>query len=61
MNNILIEYSDNYSKTSGGLWQYYRDQPNATLTNSSHSNLRQRQQEKSLLTVIQRILKCQDH
>ena len=20
----LIEYSDNYSKTSGGLWQYYR-------------------------------------
>ena len=23
----LIEYSDNYSKTSGSLWQYYRDQP----------------------------------
>ena len=22
-----IEYSDNYSKTSGGLWQYYRDEP----------------------------------
>ena len=21
---ILIEYSDNYSKTSGSLWQYYR-------------------------------------
>ena len=21
----LIEYSDNYSKTSGGVWQYYRD------------------------------------
>ena len=21
----LIEYSDNYSKTSGSLWQYYRD------------------------------------
>ena len=21
----LIEYSDNYSKASGGLWQYYRD------------------------------------
>ena len=24
----LIEYSDNYSKTSGNLWQYYRDDPN---------------------------------
>ena len=24
----LIEYSDNYSKTSGSLWQYYRDDAN---------------------------------
>ena len=24
----LIEYSDNYSKTSGSLWQYYKDQLN---------------------------------
>ena len=23
----LIEYSDNYSKTSGSLWQYFRDEP----------------------------------
>ena len=23
----LIEYSDNYSKTSESLWQYYRDEP----------------------------------
>ena len=23
----LIEYSNNYSKTSRSLWQYYRDQP----------------------------------
>ena len=23
----LIEYSDNYSTTSGSLWQYYRDEP----------------------------------
>ena len=28
----LIEYSDNYAKTSGGLWQYYRDEPNDNLT-----------------------------
>ena len=24
----LIEYSDNYSKTFGSLWQYYKDEPN---------------------------------
>ena len=29
-----IGYSDNYSKTSGSLWQYYRDDPNDILTNS---------------------------
>ena len=29
----LIECSVNYSKTSGALWQYYRDEPNDTLTN----------------------------
>ena len=23
----LIEYSDNYAKTSGSLWQYFRDEP----------------------------------
>ena len=23
----LIEYSDNYSKTSESLWQFYRDEP----------------------------------
>ena len=27
----LIEYSDNYAKTSGSLWQYYRDEPNDNL------------------------------
>ena len=30
----LIEYSDNYSKTSGSLWQYYKDDPNDILTDS---------------------------
>ena len=30
----LIEYSDNYSKTSGNLWQYYVDKPAATVPNS---------------------------
>ena len=30
----LIEYSDNYSKTSRSLWQYYRDEPSDNLENS---------------------------
>ena len=30
----LIEYSDNHSKTSGSLWQYYRDEPNGKITES---------------------------
>ena len=29
----LIEYSDNYSKTSRSLWQYYKDEPNDNLAN----------------------------
>ena len=28
----LIEYSNNYSKTSGSLWQYYKDDPNDNIT-----------------------------
>ena len=30
----LIECSDNYSKTSGSFWQYYKDDPYDTLANS---------------------------
>ena len=30
----MIEFSDNYSKTSGSLWQYYKDDPNNNLENS---------------------------
>ena len=30
----LIEYSDNSSKTSGSLWQYYKDEPNDNIAYS---------------------------
>ena len=30
----LIDYSDNFAKTSGSLWQYYRDEPNDNLADS---------------------------
>ena len=38
----LIEYSDNYSKTSGSLWQYCKEDPN--------DNIRQSESFKSILT-----------
>ena len=33
----LIEYSDNYSKTSGSFWQYYKDDPNNNIAQSESS------------------------
>ena len=30
----LIKYSNNYPKTSGSLWQYYRDESNDNLADS---------------------------
>ena len=37
----LLEYSKNYRKTTGSLWNYYRDQPNSTIgdNNITHSIL----------------------
>ena len=31
----LIEYSDSYSKTSGGLWHYYKDELSDQILNSN--------------------------
>ena len=30
----LIEYSDNYAKTTGSLWQYFRDEPDDNIEHS---------------------------
>ena len=37
----LLEYSKNYRKTTGSLWNYYRDEPNSTIgdNNITHSIL----------------------
>ena len=37
----LLEYSKNYRKTTGSLWNYYRDKPNSTIggNNITHSIL----------------------
>ena len=53
----LIEYSDNYSKTSGSLWQYYKDDPNDNIANSESFKLKVKKQEQSLITIIQKMLK----
>ena len=36
----LIEYSNNYSKTSGSLWKYHKDDPNDNIINLNHLNLK---------------------
>ena len=37
----LLEYSKNYKKTTGSLWNYYRDEPSSTIdaNNITHSIL----------------------
>ena len=53
----LIEYSDNYSKTSRSLWQYYKDDPNDNIVQSESFRSKIKITEKSLQQVIQKILK----
>ena len=33
----LLEYSKNYGKTTGSLWNYYRDEPNNPVSSNSES------------------------
>ena len=53
----LIEDSDNYSKTSGSLWQYYKDDPNNNLTNSESFKYKVKINLKLLIMKIQKMLK----
>ena len=43
----FIEYSDNYSKTSGSLWQYYEDDPNNNIADSESFKFKVKTTEKS--------------
>ena len=38
----LIEYSDNYGKISGSLWQYHKDDPNDNIIDSESFNFKAR-------------------
>ena len=50
----LIEYSDNYSKTSGGLWKYCKDGPNDNLPDSESFKSKVRIKRNTLQMVIQK-------
>ena len=43
----LIEYSDNYSKTSGRLWQNYRDDRNYNMASSESFKFKMKMTEKA--------------
>ena len=43
----VIEYSNNYSKTSGSLWQYYRDELNDNIENSKSFQFKVKITEKT--------------
>ena len=52
----LIEYSDNYAKTSGCLWQYYRDEPNENFADSESFKSKIKITGKTLL-IMKKMLK----
>ena len=43
----LIEYSNNYSQTSGSIWQYYRDEPNDNIENSESFQFKENKRKNS--------------
>ena len=53
----LIEYSGNYAKTSGSVWQYYRDEPSDNLADSESFKFKIKKQEKLLIMVMKKMLK----
>ena len=53
----LIEYSDNYAKTSGSLWQYYRDEANDNLANSKSFESKIKITGNLLMMVMKKMLK----
>ena len=50
----LIEYSDKSSKTSGSLWQHYRDEPNDNITASELFKSKIKIQEILLIMIVKK-------
>ena len=53
----LMEHSDNYSKTSGSLWQYYRDDPNDNI--AQYESLKSKIKITGKKTTFKRTIKEQ--
>ena len=53
----LKEYSDHYAKTSGNLWQYYRDEPNDNFENSGSFKSQIKITGKLQMPVMKKMLK----
>ena len=53
----LIEYSDNYSKPSGSLWQYYKNDPDDNMADSESFKYKVKSQEKLLMIETRKMLK----
>ena len=53
----LIEYSNNYMKTSGSLWQYFRDKPDDNLANFESCKSKIKITGKLLIRTIKKMLK----
>ena len=58
---ISIEFSDNYSKTQGSVWQYYRDGPNGDITGSKPFQLKAKITESSPAASNKKIMSEQYH
>ena len=56
----LLKYSKNYNKTTGSLWNYYRDEPNNPLSSNSESfKYRQASQEILIMLVLVKLVMMQ--
>ena len=53
----LMEYSENYGKTSGSLWQYYRDEPNDNLAHSESFKFKVKIKRKNKQQIMRKMLK----
>ena len=48
----LIEYSDNYAKTSGSSWQYFRDEPDDNIEDSESFKFKVKITGKLLIIIM---------
>ena len=53
----LIEYSDHYAKTSGSLWQYFRDETNDNLGDSESFKSKIKITGKTPIMIMEKMLK----